>query len=333
MIKENQLQVLLNEQGLEQDKSQAIVEAFGGPFDEAGEVLANYRDLEVTDESQVDLMKQAREKRLILKKARTTVETSRKALKEDIVKQGRAIDSVARFVKETIQPAEEWLEQQEKFAEVKEAERAAVLKAERVEQLSKYNDNLSIYNLDTMTEETFHTLFSELKQAHEAKIAAERKIEEERLATEKAAAEEQERIRKENERLKAEAVEREARLAEERETEAKKRAEERAEQDKILAAERAKSEEERKKREALEIERKVAEEAEAKRKANAEDEERKALLAPDKEKLLAFSAALEVIRTQKLPAVKTKQAQDVVNQIDEMLAKMQTIITTKAKGL
>lgn len=340
----NQLMALLEEQGLEKSNSTAIVEAFGGPFDEAGAILATYKEIEVTDESQSDLMAKAREKRLALKKARTTVENNRKMLKEGIVKQGKAIDSVARFVKETIQPAEEYLEKQEKFAEVKQAERAAALKANRLEELSKYSDNLSIYNLDTMAEATYETLLADLKQAHESKIAQEKAEREAAEQREQERLAEENRIREENERLRAEVAAKEAEREAERKAEAEQQAKIQAEKEKAVATERAKAEAERKKREAieqehreeqnrLEHERLEREKAEAAAKAAAEKAELDALLAPDKDKLIAFSNALQVIQRDKLPAVKTKRAQDVVTLIDEMFTKMRGIIEKKAEEL
>lgn len=205
----NKLQKIAQEQDLAKSDITKLVEAFGGPFEEAGEILATYKDIKVTDESQIDLMNQAREKRLLLKKARTTVENKRKELKADIVKQGKAIDSVARYVKEEIEPAEEYLQLQEKFVEIKKAKEAEALKAERVEKLMQYTDDIGVYNLDTMTSEQFDGLLATLKSQHEAKLKAEadakKKAEEEAEAERKRQAE----IEKENAKLKKEAEDRE----------------------------------------------------------------------------------------------------------------------------
>lgn len=332
-MKENQLQVILKEQGVEQDNATAIVKAFGGPFAEAGEILATYQDIKVTDESQTELMQQAREKRLALKKARTTVENNRKALKEDIVKQGRAIDGIARFVREAIEPAEKYLELQERFVVIKAAERLEATRAERLEKIAQYTDNPSLYNFSTMTDDEFQALLTELKQTHEARLAKERAEREEAERKEQERIAEEKRIREENERLRAEAAAKEAEREKERKAEAERLAKLQAEREKELAAERAKVEAERKQREAMEAERRAEQERIAREKAEAEEKERQALLAPDKEKLLSFSAALETIRLQKLPAVRTKQAQDIVNEIDGMLTKMQGYISAKAKML
>ncbi|MDI9934717.1 hypothetical protein QM806_04510 [Rhodococcus sp. IEGM 1351] len=289
---------------IDADEANTLLAEYGAPFTEAGEILANYETVKVSDESDTATMKLARDQRLKLRKVRTSVENKRKELKADIVKRGNAIDGVARFVKEVITPAEEYLQLQEDYAKVKEAERQASVKAERVAKLSPYAIDLSLYSLDSMTDEQFNDLHLELKTVHEAKIAAAKKAEEEAKAQAEAERREQERIRAENERLRQEA-------------EVRRKAES-VERERRVALERAERE-------------RVAQEEQARLKA--EEAERQALLAPDKEKLLSFGKALEVIRTEKLPAVKSKQAQDVVNLIDEMLVKMQAVINDKAAQL
>lgn len=322
-MQNNQLQVILDEQNLAKENAKQLLEAFGAPFDEAGEILANYQTIKVTQEDQFDVMAEAREKRLTLKNIRVSVEKKRKELKEDSLRTGRAIDSVAKFVKENIEPAESYLEQQEKFAEIKQAERAAALKAKRTEQLMQFTDDISLYNLDAMTVEQFDTLLADLKAQHEAKIAEAKRLEEERLAKEKADREEQERIRAENEKLKKEAEEREAAAAaERREAQAKLEAEQKAAQAKI--------DEERKKREAIEAEQRAAVEKAETERQKAEEEKRQSLLAPDKEKLLSLATSIDDLE---LPALTSKDAQAVLNQVEELLSKVTTYIRGNVKGL
>lgn len=303
-MEDNKLQIIFAEQGIDKPNIERLVEAFGGPFDEVGQVLATYREVVVADENDAEGMATARQMRLQLKKARTTVENKRKELKADIVKQGRAIDSVARFVKENIEPAEAYLERQEKYAEIKQAERAAALRAERIAKLSAYTSDFSLYNLDDMNSEQFASLLDTLKVQHEAKLAEEKRLEDERLAKEKAEAEEAERIRAENERLKTEAAERDAAIAAEREA-----------------------------REELEREKREREAAETRKREEAEEAERQAQFAPDRTKLLNFAAALEAIRNEKLPAVTSNQARAIVGEIDAALEALQERITKRAKGL
>lgn len=204
-----ELTVILNEQGVSQDSQKALVEAFGGPFEEVGEILADYQNIKVTDVTQIKEMAEAREKRIALKNARTTVERKRKELKEDSLKTGRAIDAVARFVKEQIEPAEKYLETQEKFKELRDKAEAAERLTARTEAIAKFTDP-TLYNLEAMPEEAFQQLLIKLDQEAAAKVEAERKAEEEKLAAEKAERERQAKIAEENKRLQREAEEQRA---------------------------------------------------------------------------------------------------------------------------
>lgn len=73
--------------------------------------------------------------------------------------------------------------------------------------------------------------------------------------------------------------------------------------------------------------------AEAAAKKVAEEEERKALLAPDKDKLVQFARAISIIQHEKLPAVKTKQAQDILNEVESKLSQLFNFIMDKSKEL
>lgn len=339
----SELVQILDEQGVSDESKRQLVEAFGGPFHEVGSILFDYKNIVVTDVSQIKEMSEAREKRLALKKARTTVENKRKELKEDSLKTGRAIDAVARFVKETIEPAEKYLEEQERFKELKEAAEKAERLAARTEKVAQYTDP-SLYNLNDMSDEKFDELMVSLKKQDDERIAAE-KAEAERIAKEEADRKaEQERIIAENAKLRAEAeakVKAEAAAEAKREAERKKEVERQAaieaKHQAEIAAERAKvaaiEAEQRKKAEA---EARAKEEAEAAEKARIEAEkkaEMDSLLAPDKDKILNFGRALEMIRTEKLPAVKTKQAQDIINELDKKFIEMQSFINEKVKQL
>lgn len=345
-MEENKLQVILTEQNVAKENAKQLLDAFGAPFEEAGKILygewnpatgeviiPNYESIVVTEEDQFDVMAEARSKRLMLKNIRVDVEKKRKELKEDSLRTGRAIDSIAKFVKEAIEPAEKYLEEQEKFAEIRQAERAAKLKAERVERLMQYTNDLSMYNLDGMNSERFDSLLATHKSQHEAKLAAEKAAAEAAEKERQAEIKRQKDLEAENTLLKAEAEERETQLAIERKEAADKQAKIDAEIQRKFDEANAATVAEREKREEIEQAQREKDADQAKAKAEAEQAERNALLAPDKDKLLTFSNALEVIRKEKLPAVKTKQAQDVVNLIDEMLVKMQDIIVKKSKEL
>ncbi|OAE01883.1 hypothetical protein [Arthrobacter sp. OY3WO11] len=296
-----ELAVVGKDNGLEQTKVEVLLSNFGEAYGKAKVLAAGATDIVVTEEDQTALMHEARTKRLALKAVRVEVESTRKTLKEQSLREGKAIDGMANIIKALIVPVEEHLENQEKFAEIKQAERKAARHAERIEKLSKYVPDVSLYSLDDMTDETFENLVASSKEAFEAQEAAKAKAEAERIAQEKAAAEEQERIRQENIKLREEAAEREAAIE--------------AERQKRLAVEREAAE-------------KAA--AEAAQTAEVEEAARKALLAPDKEKLLALALAIESLE---LPAVASQEAGNLLDETRDFLARISKNLRIKAEEL
>lgn len=329
-MQENQLQVILTEQNVAKENSKQLLEAFGAPFEEAGKILADYQLIEVTEEDQFGLMAEARSKRLALKNIRVGVENKRKELKENSLRTGRAIDSVAKFVKEIIEPAEKYLESQEKFAEIRAAERQRLMVEVRGAILQKLVDMPALYKFEDLADEDFDKLVDELKAQKFQREEAARLAKEEE---EKAAEQERQRqaaIVAENAKLKAAAEAREAEIAKQRAADEERLAAERVEQEKKLAAERAAAEEERKKREALEASQRAQREKAAADQQRAEDEKRQALLAPDKEKLLALATTIEELQ---LPALASKDAQAVLSQVEGLLSKVTAYIRGNVKGL
>lgn len=321
----SELEVILKEQNVAKANAEALIEAFGAPFTEAGEILKSYKEIVVTDKKQLREMSAAREKRLILKKIRVGVENKRKELKEDALRTGKAIDGVAKYIKETILPAEEYLELQENFAKLQAEKEAQELLQTRMNKIDKYSES-AYYNLAELSDEQFETLLAEVKKKHEDDIKAEKEAEAKRLADIEAEKQRQIEIEKENARLK-----KEAELAE------IEREKERAAERKVQEAKDAEIEAERKKRQEIEkaeADRKAKEYEEQRLAKEAEDKKlREELLAPDKDKLIQFSRALDMIRTEKLPAVKSNQAQELVNYTRDELKRLAEYLTNKAGEL
>jgi hypothetical protein len=185
-----------------------IVEKFSDFTTIANEWSEKANAIVVTDESQIDLMKQAKEGRLILKAKRIEIEKTRKSLKEQSLNEGRLIDGIAKTLTLLVEPAEKHLELQERFAEIQEQKRKSELKAERYKLMLPYAEVLDpdTLQLDIITEEAFYGILKYAKSTLEAKLESERlaKIEQEQKA--KAEAEEKENLRLENDRLKAQAI-------------------------------------------------------------------------------------------------------------------------------
>lgn len=174
------------------------------PFEEqANEWKEKATELVVTDETQVDLMRSAREARLALKNIRVSVDKKHKELKADVLKKGQLLDSIKRTLTGMIEPIEKHLQEQEDFVKLREQERKLKLQSERSELLFPFmGDNVHSMPLADMNEDAFNFLLSGQKLAHEQKIAEAKRIEQERIEREEKERKEQERIRRENEKLK-----------------------------------------------------------------------------------------------------------------------------------
>ena len=239
-----ELTAVADEIGLVESKAAPIVANFQDFFQQAVEKRVKAMALTVTSENQVDKMAEAREARLDIRRIRIDCEKRRKELKEASLKTGRLIDGMANVIKGMIEPTEEHLEKQEKYAEIKEDECNEKARAEREKQLAPYVDDVSMYNLKDMAPEAFDILLKGAVSEFERIKNEQEEKERERIAEEERIKIEQETIRKENDQLKKEAEEKEKALAEER-------------------AEREKAESERLKKEQQENEKRQAAEKKA----------------------------------------------------------------------
>ncbi len=159
----------LIENGLPREVVLSIDAKFKEYEDIANEWNKKAYEIEVTDESQVELMQQAREGRLLLKAKRVEIEKTRKRLKEQSLLEGRFIDSLAKRLFAIIEPAEEHLGIQERYAETKEQLRKAKLKIDRLALLNPYLSvlDLDAFDLSTMSEVAFTTIFNGAKLSFE----------------------------------------------------------------------------------------------------------------------------------------------------------------------
>ena len=194
---------IINQSGLEKTKGQQILELFTPFFNEMARIEKKINSLNSINPQQDDV-NIAREIRLALKNNRVSSEKKKDELKAGILVEGRVIDNLNNIVKNLSKENEMKCEQIEKFAEIQQAKREAELKHERSEKLSPYVDDVAIFPLGQMSEQAWNDLYIGMKSAHEARVEAEKKAEADRLAKIEADRIEQERIRKENEVLRAE---------------------------------------------------------------------------------------------------------------------------------
>lgn len=213
---ENKLAVIIAESHLDKTKAEILLTNFQNYFEIAAEWERKIDTLCESEVPTVPEMRMAAEGRKFLKGKRVDVENTRKTLKEASLREGQTIDSIAKILKNLIEPIEEKAETIEKYDERIEAKRKAALKVERTALLSVYEIETGFYDLENMPEESFQVLLASNKKAYEDKKEAERKAEEDRIAKEKAEEEERKRIVAENERLKLESERKEKELAIER---------------------------------------------------------------------------------------------------------------------
>lgn len=260
MEQKNQLQVIVDESGLETTKAKVLLEKFRDYFDIAAEWETKAKTLVVTNEFQTAEMAMARTGRLFLRDKRLSVEKCRKELKEQSLREGKAIDGIANVLKSVIVPIEEYLEKQEKFVEIRadaereakrlEIERRMALEeeAERKKQAEE-QERIRLENIKLKAEAEEREKAAELERQKQAKI----------LSDQKAKADAERKAIEDKARKEIEAAELSLRVEREK-----------AEKEKRATEEKA-----RKEREAAELERKAFEEKTRKEKALADAERKK----------------------------------------------------------
>lgn len=332
--------------------TEEIITALIPHLAEAGEIAREAEGVIVTDATQVTAIKQSRALRLKIAAVRIAVEKKRKGMKEEYLRPGQFIDAACKHVAELIEPHEARLKAQEEFAERAEAARIVALKTERENALKPYGIDTSFYQLGHMPAAQFGQLLESTRVAHQAKIDAAAKAEADRIAAEKARAEEEAKVRAENARLQQEAAAREAEAKAERDRIEAERKAEREKAEAALAEERRKAAEAareaadrlraeqqaaeavaRKEREAREALEREQAQARAKEAARIEAEKKaaaKAAAAPDQEKLMTVARNL---RGTILPAMATDAADELLPTIRTWIDELADRIEAKAKAL
>ncbi len=181
-----QTRKIMNEPQVEVATALSVADQFT-PFERlANEWMEKAKAIKVTDASQVETIKAAREARLAIKSIRGKIEALRVELKEEHLRKGNEVQQIANRLKAMIEPIEEVLQEQEDFVKIQaEREKKHLLDA-RVEQLKPYM-GLEALNLPLadMSQDVFDNMVVGMKHAKEAKEQQQR---------DQAAAEEQQRV-------------------------------------------------------------------------------------------------------------------------------------------
>lgn len=362
----NELVKYLSETELDQNKQQNLLQAFNDLFKQASDLIFQADQINVTNETQLEEMKHAREIRLALVKVRTAIDKKHEIFTKDNVLYKRALDGLRAIGRALTQPKERELEAKEKFIENKENERKTQLKANRLTELQPfYSDfdelqsqqELSYHRLDEMPEDMYRRFLENAKQAFAKREDDRKKAEKERIEKEENERLERERIQLENEKLRQARDERARRevigrdrqnklfaikitsdfaeLCEMSEAEFKKlytqkSKEFQAEQTRIAEEKRIADEQlakERAEKARIETELNAKKETEAKQLAD----EKARKLAPDKEKLIALA---ESINNLDFPTLSNPEAQTILDTVRvSFLSKAVSYLTEKANKM
>jgi len=326
-----QLTTVLSDAGLDQNSNAAILEKFAAFDAQASEWMAKAKTLVVTGADQKDEIKQAREARLALRKIRTEADKTRKELKAESLRYGKAVQGVYNFLEYKIKPIEDHLQSQEDFAKIAEQKRVDALRAERellvndLREFVGYGDDFG-----AMSQIAFDAVLASAKQQRADQLKHKEEAKKKHEAEVLRQAEDQRKMRAENERLRSEAQAREAAL--------------KVERDLVAAEQKAAADAARIEREAAEIaRRKIANELAAAKRAQAEqdakvaalakakaEQERKANAAPDKAKLRAFLAGLSCGGD---PSLNSVDATEILNDFRNDLAAIVSTAISRVEAL
>jgi hypothetical protein len=313
---------------------------------QAEKLKATAETLTVTSVDQVPEMKLARATRLTIKNLRIAITKRHQELKASVLEQGRKIDGGKNELLKILEPLEERLLLQETFAE-RETERIRTgVRQSRTAELTPYLTAPVIIDLAVLTDAEYSGLLRDYIASHAAKIERE-KAELQAIETAKRVeAERLEAQRIENEKLRAltqaqeaaaraaqiERLRLEKQIADERKAAQAKadaeanrlKAEKLAAIAKVEAAARAEQE---KATAILRAEKEKAAKIEAEIKAQQlaiKLAEEKANLAPEREKILAFSASLWNLSRPEMTTDKgSKLLADVTLNLERLCAYIQ----------
>lgn len=315
------------EYGLEESKAKEIQAAFEPMLQKMTELEGEFNEIMKLDVSPETCAK-AKGIRLKYVKIRTGTAEIHKEWKAFYLSGGRFVDGWKNAQLFASQGKEDKLKAIEEHYERIKAEKIEGLRIDREKALEPFEVETEHTLVGLMSEEVWLNYFNGVKAAHEQKIAAEKKVEADKIAKEKAEKEEQERIRKENEKLKLEAEAKEKQLAEERakaETE-RKALEEKARKEREAAEAQARKEAEAKAK--IEAELQTKKDAEEKEKQALKEATELELSKGDKEKFQTVITDLTDLKTKY--SFKSKKYQKLHEQVNVLIDKIITFSEEKS---
>lgn len=309
------LELIVKDSGLDQSKATIILDKFKDYFSLAAEWEKKAKTIIVSKEDQVSDMKMARIGRLELREKRIAIENTRKELKEQSLREGKAIDGIANVLKALIIPIEEYLDKQENFVQIKNE---AIAEAKRIEDERKAEeDRIAKEKANAEEQERIKKENAQLKadaEQKEKERLAEKKRTEDELASKNA------EIQKQKDDAKAD-QERIQREANEKIVAEKKKSDDEANRIKLEAEKQISDQKKENERIAKEL--KDKKDAEDKTKADEEAKVEALRKSSDQKKLNNLWNNLEKIE---YPDVTSKSAKEKIRIVKETLLGLREII-------
>lgn len=160
--------------------TQAQLEPFKVALKAIQDATKRKDSLLVTQPSETDKMKEAREMRLALKKHRTSITEPHKQLKEDALKYINSVDLIKRTIVNESKALEEYYQNQENYIKIQEENERLQKEQVRRKELEPYNVDTGVWDLGRITEEQYQEILTNTKLAHQARIEQEQKEAEQR---------------------------------------------------------------------------------------------------------------------------------------------------------
>lgn len=182
---ESPLVKIVQESGLETTKAQFLLDNFSEFFKLASEWEKKAKSIKVTSADQKFEMKIAREGRLLLREKRISIEKARVNLGSQALREKQTIDSIARILKNLLEPIEQYLDDQEHFIEIEAQKAKEERTRNRIDIVSKYEFDATSQNVADMSDEDFQKYIDQLEAKKQAQIAEQKRLEQERIDAEK----------------------------------------------------------------------------------------------------------------------------------------------------
>lgn len=310
------------EYGIDKKQAEELIGNLPQIKEERSSLESQYNEIIKLDIDNEETVTRARDLRLLIQKNRTKgINVWHKTTKDFFLKGGQFVDAIKRKEIAVNERMESDLEAIEKHAEIQERKKTMAIQSERESVISAYMDDAHERNLGEMDEDVWAAYFSAKKKDYEDLMQTLKKAEEERLKREAEEKIERERLAKENEKLKNEAIKRE-RLAK---IEEKKRVD--AANERFLREKKEREERElievglKKERDRLADQLKVKEEAERLTKETEEARIQSELNKGDSEKVKDLINQFENIKSVKFKSRKNKKMMvDVCLLIDKVIS-------------